>query len=327
MARRARTKDSLVTRLGRAISKNADGLLALLIAAVVGTLTVIDLFGNDIVSPDVLSAAILAVLALLAFTLLRDRQAAKAQAEQGAAVRQVDAYDADQERLSACRTTKKWEFRGGIGDVLRAATLPTFVEANTAARLELRLEILDPDDPALRLAYAKYRALAATGAEKGRWTADRTRDEVLATIFAACWYRQQHRSLDIRVGLSAALHTIRWEAADDLLIISEEAKAGYALVVDAAKPYYDAFTSDMTTSFRRARELPIAATATLPLPAKLRGAEVKAVFDTLGIDVGGYDDRGLVEIARMALKENESVLSVLRARTVGGKDPAMTLRR
>ncbi|MGQ0574637.1 MAG: hypothetical protein ACT4RN_10605 [Pseudonocardia sp.] len=324
MARRARTTESLVTRLGRRITKDGDGLLALLVGFGAFVLAVLDIVGDDVVGQDVLSAAILFVLALLAATLLRDRRSAKELVAQGAAVLQVDSYDADQQRFNACLSTKSWEFRGGIGDVLRAATLPAYVEANAAARLDLRAEILDPGDGALCAAYARHRALLAAGrgvaAKDTEWTAQRVREELLATIFAACWYRQQHLSLDIRIGLSSVLHTLRWEAADDVLIVSEEGKSGYALVIEESKPYYDAFTSDMTTSFRRARELPVGDTADLALPQRLRGEHVAAVFARLGLDVEDLDERGLVEIARLALAENESFRSRLRSRTVGGDE-------
>lgn len=323
--RRARTTDSLVTRLGRRITKDGDGLLALLVGFGAFVLAVLDVAGTEVVGSDVLSAAILFVLALLAATLLRDRRSAKDLVAQGAAVRQVDGIDADQQRYNACLSTKSWEFRGGIGDVLRTATLPAYVEANVDARLVMRLEILDPTDAGLCEAYARHRGLL-DGAQADEWSAQRVREELLATVFAACWYHRQHRSLDIRVGLSSVLHTIRWEAADDVLIISEEGKAGYALVIEESKPYYDAFTSDMTTSFRRARELPVAGTADLPLPQKLRGDHVAAVFARLDLDVTDLDERTLVEIARAALTENETVLSRLRARATGGGG-ALTLRR
>lgn len=329
MTRRARTKDSLLTRIGRRLTKDGDGLLALLVASAAFVVAFLDVFGNDIVGPDGLTGAILFVLALLAATLLRDRQTAKAMADQGVAVRQVDVYAADQERLDASRMTKTWEFRGGIGDVLRTVTLPACVEASADTSLSIRLEILDPADEALCDAYAKHRSLLVPGAEKEHWTAARAHEELLATIFAACWYRQQHRSLDIRVGLSAVLHTICWDRADDRLIVSEDGKPGYALVIDQDKPYYGVFSSDMASSFRRTRELPIADTATLPLPTRLRGAQVRAVFDRLGIDVARYDERGLVEIGRMALVENETALSALRARTTGRRhpDPQLSVRR
>jgi len=307
---RVRGQGSLVSRLGRRITTDGDGLLALLVGLGACLLAVLDVVGASLVTPEVLSAAILFVLALLATTLLRDRRSAKALVDQVAAVRQVDAYDAERLRFEACRTTKSWEFRGAIGEVLRTATLPAYVEAKAAARLDLRIEILDPDDRALCEAYAKHRTLLG-----GQWNAQRVREELLATVFAACWYRQQHRSLDIRVGLASVLHTIRWEAADDVLIVGEEGKTGYALVIESDKPYYDAFTSDMATSFRRARELPVAASAQVELPDRLRGSEVREVFTALGLDVADLDDRGLVEIGRLALREQESALSALRART------------
>lgn len=319
---KGRKGEGRLSKSARWLTRNGDGLLALLVASAVGILAILDVLGSD-----QLNAAILLVLALLATTLLRDRQRAKRLAAEGAAVRQVDAFDANQERVMACLTTRSWEYRGAIGDVLRKVTLPACVEASSEADLSVRIEILDPDDEALCSAYAQHRALLATGAERDDWTVQRTREEVLATVFAACWYRHQHRSLDIRVGLSSVLHTLCWDRSTDRMIITQDGSAGYALIFDKDRPYFDAFGSELTHSFLRTRQLPINETGNVPLPAKLRGADIRAVFERLGIDVGAYADRDLVEIGRSALKENETNLSALRARVArNNPDPVLDVR-
>lgn len=111
---KGRKGEGRLTRFARWLTRNGDGRLALLVATAVGILAILDVLGSD-----QLNAAILLVLALLATTLLRDRQRAKRLAAEGAAVRQVDAFDANQERVMACLTTRSWEYRGAIGDVLR----------------------------------------------------------------------------------------------------------------------------------------------------------------------------------------------------------------
>src|SRR5262245_8983 len=58
------------------LGRDADGVLVLLIAATVGILAVLDVFGAGVLGVDTVNAAILLVLALLAATLLKDRQSA-----------------------------------------------------------------------------------------------------------------------------------------------------------------------------------------------------------------------------------------------------------
>lgn len=86
---------------------NVDAVVALLIAVTVGILSVLDVLGTEKIN-----AAILLVLALLATTLLQDRQSAsKAQADTSA-VRQLSSVEIDQELAAARRHTDQWIYKG-----------------------------------------------------------------------------------------------------------------------------------------------------------------------------------------------------------------------
>lgn len=317
MGMAGRARQGRITRITQRLATDGEGILALLVAVAVGVVAVLDVLGAERVN-----AAILLVLALLAATLLRDRQSARRAVEQGAAVRQVDAYAGRKELLDACPSTSALDFRGGVGEVLRALTLPECLAGRGNAVLKVRLEVLDPDNTELCTAYAGVRAGQLTSAAgRNGWTAARTREELLATVFAACWYQQRFPSLEIRVGLSPVLHTVSWHRLDDRLVVTEDGREGDTLVIRTGQTYYTVFENDMVASFRRARELPLSGVP--DIPERLRGEHVGAVLTALGFDVTDYSPRDLYEIARLALRPYESRLDSARRAFDRRADPAL----
>ena len=106
-----------MARFTRWLRRNADAVLALLVAVVVGVLAVVEVLGADQVN-----AAILLVLALLAATLLQDRRAAAQALTSPSAVRLLNGLEVSQEHAEARRATEQWIFKGGTGTYLRAVT-------------------------------------------------------------------------------------------------------------------------------------------------------------------------------------------------------------
>ncbi len=188
-----------MVRFTRWLRANADGVVALLVAATVGVLAILDVLGAEQVN-----AAILLVLALLAVTLLKDRQSASKALADTLAVRQLSGVEVGQEHAEARRHTEQWIFKGGTGTYLRAVTLKECVEnARREQRpLRMQLEIIDPTDDALCTAYARFRSSLTPGPDGTgeMWTFERTRKESFATVLAACWYSQRFTFLTIEVG-------------------------------------------------------------------------------------------------------------------------------
>ncbi|MGH3900056.1 MAG: hypothetical protein ACRDTA_17810, partial [Pseudonocardiaceae bacterium] len=172
-------------RFTRWLRANADGVVALLVAATVGVLAVLDVLGAETIN-----AAILLVLALLAVTLLKDRQSASKALADTFAVRQLNAVEVGQEHAEARRHTEQWVFKGGTGTYLRAVTLRECIEhARRQGRpLRMQLEVIDPTDDALCTEYAQFRSSLAPGPDGTgeTWTFERTRKESFATVLAAC---------------------------------------------------------------------------------------------------------------------------------------------
>lgn len=282
--------------------RNADGVLALLVAVTVGVLAVLDVLGTDRVN-----AAILLVLALLATTLLQDRRSVAKRVADASAVRQLTGVEVGQEHTEAHNHTEQWIFKGGTGTYLRAVTLPGCVESARRERRPLRMqvEIIDPADEALCAAYAQFRSSLTPGPDgTGElWTRDRTRKESFATILAACWYRQRFTFLTIEVGLPSTMTTFRWDLSSRSVIMTQDDSSSPALVFEKGKPYYRAYNRELATSFKQARRVPIDKVSELQLGEEPTVGEVRTLFTMLELELPlSFSDRDVSDVISKALR-------------------------
>jgi hypothetical protein len=237
-------------------------------------------------------------------TLVQTTQRALAESS---LVRVVSGADVSQVLADARRGTDRWIFKGGTGTYIRAVTLPSCVENARAERrtLLVRLEIIDPTDEELCDVYARHRrSLSDVPDSTGEpWTRDRTRKEAFATVLAACWYRQRFRMLDIDIGLSSAMSTLRWDLSASCVIITQENPQGAAVVADRGKFYYDWCSTELLTSLDQARRVPIEQARSTSLSDEPTVEEVRKLFEDLGIALPrSFTDRDVIDITRKALR-------------------------
>ncbi|MFI9836296.1 hypothetical protein ACIHFD_04645 [Nonomuraea sp. NPDC051941] len=173
------------------VKEQADTILALLLAIVVSVLGV-----ADVVSAEVVNNAILVTLAVLAFSLLRDRWRKQESTESITAKFSELVHELDEtlgklrelrdvgSELSpvrellrgmtevevlvgaaigrafaeARRSCAFWEFKGGTGTYLRAKTLPELARLSRlrSRPIRVRVDILDPTNFELCDSYARY---------------------------------------------------------------------------------------------------------------------------------------------------------------------------
>lgn len=288
-------------RLAAWLKSNADGFFALVIAVTVGMLGVLDILGADEVN-----AAILLTLALLSTTLLRDRKFASRALLETSAVRMLSGSEVDRVHADAHHETDHWLHKGGTGTHLRAVTIKECVEHARRSRRPIRMqvEIVDPDNESLCTEYAHYRASLAPGKERAAeaWTADRIRKESLATVLAACWYRQRFSFLKIEVGLSTVMTTFRWDMSSQWVMISQEGTAS-AMLFEKGKPHFRAFDRELVASFEQTRQVDVARAKELTLSDEPNVDEVRKLFALLELNVpGSFGDRDVADIVRRALK-------------------------
>lgn len=282
-----------VTALLRWFGANADALIALVTAVVVGALGV-----SNAVPTSVVNSAILVTLAALSLSVLRDRwhtdtepdtraallTASKSLTELPAHIERISAVDkmvaetrAALDEASTVRVllgneisrslaearaeAKEWIFRGGTATFVRAVVLPECIRrARQNHRvLNVRLEILDPTNVDLCSRYANFfrHGVENPNEDERSWTAKGTQVELFATILAACWWKQHYPPLEIATALSSTMSVFRWDMTQNYLIITERGPRFPAMMIREGRFYYDYWRNELWESFNQARQLPL----------------------------------------------------------------------
>ncbi len=323
-------------RLTAWAGRNIDGIIAIVAAGVIAGL---DVFAN--IEPDTKNSTtyggILLVLGVLAVALMRDRNR-KDDADQelreglrriAAIPSMVQALESAVEKVGraveddsmvrvltwpevtvalaeARRVTDRWVFRGGTGTYLRAKTLPDCVEQARRNRrgLLMQLEIIDPVNVEVCASYARFRQSLADSLAQGErdWTLERTQREAYATIVACCWYRQRYELLDVRIGLSQSMPTLRWDLSASSLLITQENPRKPALMVDKGKLLYEYFHTELRKSLEQARPVPLEQARHIELSDVPTVDEVRKLFVALHMPLpSSFGDRDVADMVQRAL--------------------------
>lgn len=316
-----------MSRISKWIGKNADGVIALVLAACIAVLA-----WADVVGTNQIDSAVLLILAVLATTLLRDRgrsgmierelaqvhdivgqldkkiTGTKTALDAASKIQVLVGEEVSQALADARRDTEVWTFKGGTGTFIRAVVLPECIQqARRDGRpLTVRLEIVDPTNDTACEHYAVFRrSLSDRPDGTGEiWTIDRTRKESLATILAACWYRQRYGLLAVEVGLSPTITTFRWELSSRSLIITQQDPREPALLIKRGWVYYDRYATELLTSLEQSHRLPIEQAAkAVPLSGEPSVEETQKLFVALNIPLpASFDDRAVSDIIRKAVQ-------------------------
>ncbi|WP_246075234.1 hypothetical protein [Nonomuraea terrae] len=324
-------------------ARNADVAIALCLAIVVGVLGIMpdEIFGSEgeDIQRQLVTAATLVILALVATALLRDRArqapvektiTSGALAELPVRLQRLEEIETlahstrkaldslqlvrvlgSKHEIAQChaearRDTTRWSFKGGTGTYLRAVTLPSCVAAarRDKRHLMVRIEVIDPSDHEVCETYAHYRrSLSDVPDGTGeRWTADRARKESYATILAAFWHRQRYGLLDIAVGLSSTMTTFRWDLSSARLIMTVE-DPNMAMTALAGTFYYENCDTELRLSFEQARRVPLEMYKKVPLSDEPTIEEVQELFERIAMPLPkSYNGHDVVDIARKALR-------------------------
>jgi hypothetical protein len=314
------------------LGKNIDGIVALIAAL---GIVVLDVASNlsRADKASVVNGGILLVLGVLAVAMLRDRargeeadtqmrasiDAAAAlvpaiatmQAELARVSKSLDdssmvqvlgSAEIHQAHADNRQSTDRWLFRGGTGTYIRAKTLKGCVDSARRRRrpLVVRLEIIDPTNEEVCDTYARFRR--SLSSDQVAWTTDRTRHESYATVMYAAWHRQRYELLDIEVGLSAVMPTLRWDLSQKGLLITHEGPRGLALQVEAGRLLYDYTQTELRKSFEQARRVPLEHARHVTLSDEITVDEAEKLFEALDMPLpSSYIDADVEDIVQRCL--------------------------
>lgn len=143
------------------------------------------------------------------------------------------------------------------------------------------MEIIDPTDEEVCASYGRFRRSLDTS--EADWTMERTQRESYTTIVACCWYRQRFELLDVRIGLSRVMPTLRWDLSASSLVITQGDPRKPALLVEHGKPLYDYLYTELSKSLEQARPVPALCRRSLTEVAEGR-RELRAVRHPRRVD-------------------------------------------
>jgi hypothetical protein len=269
-----------MARFSRWLAHNYDGVITLVVVVFTLGLKLFNALGTS--SP--IDSAILIVLGLLAYTILRERRRAELAGGESQGVRLLNNVEIRGELEEARRRTNQWMFKGGTGTYLRAVTLPQCIGTADRERRHMRIqaEIVDPTNDVVCNHYASYRRAPDSTGEL--WTPARVRSESYATILAACWYLQRYSTVQIDVALSATVSTFRWDVSSSCAFMTQEDPVPH-LMFREPSPYYNFCTRELATSFLQATRVPLGRAKQVHISDEPTAHETNCVFQALGMEL------------------------------------------
>jgi hypothetical protein len=292
-----------MARLTRWLKQDYDGVVTLAVVVVAIVLELLNVIsGSPPISTAVTDQAVLVVLGLLAFSILRDRRRERDAAGESQAVRLLNGVEIRRELEEARRGTDHWWFKGGTGTYLRAVTLPQCVQnaEREQRHLRIQIEIIAPTNEALCDYYARFRHARPDGTGEP-WSRERARNEAYATILAACWYMQRYTFLRIEVALSETVPTFRWDLSSSCVIMTQELN-GPHVMFKAPSTHYHLYTRELDSSFKQARRIPLELATHVRLSQEPTVGEARCLFGALDLELPvAMSDDAVADVVHRAL--------------------------
>lgn len=184
--------------------------------------------------------------------------------------------------------TNLWYFSGGLGRHTRAVTIPVLAARarKINQQVELKLQVINPDDVELCKRYADYRrGLKSASDYQDKWTVSFVRREILATIICALLYKWKDPLLDVSICLKNNFSTLRIDLGSKSAIITKEDPKEPALICREESFLYRSYKSELQQTFKHFKQVNFDFQGSFKI-AKLTGDEVSEILLNLGMKNG-----------------------------------------
>lgn len=196
----------------------------------------------------------------------------------------VEAWNIEPKLEAPLRNTKSYWFRGRSARWFRAKALPKLVAAairDSSAR-EVTLILPDPGHEEVLNAYAAHRN-SLPDAASDRWTVERIRTEILATILVAGKAAAANRLVKVRIHLVPDFSVVRYDLSDTGLIMTREDKRWPGWFSGANSRFYNSVKEDLRIIAERGQELDLGK-ANWP-NLSIAPTDIPAIVTELGFEI------------------------------------------
>jgi hypothetical protein len=178
-----------------------------------------------------------------------------------------------------------WYFKGGSGRWQRESVLP-ILSGKSTREVPYRMLVLDPRDPDLCGRYARYRAKQRPENQRraGEGNPETVRDDLLACIYAAGWYKHRTR-IQAQVFLTETYSPFRYDVSDKELVITVANADSPALYASAGSWFYDYVIDEMEQAMQELPtvEIPDSGAHYPDGPSTVSGDTVKAMLNACSV--------------------------------------------
>jgi hypothetical protein len=211
----------------------------------------------------------------------------------------VNSRQRDEALAQARRDTTFWAYQGALARFNRAVVLPELAKhaRETSSSRSITFCILDPDNDSACEQYARFRS-GLRSSKNTRWTAYRTRLELLATIVCGVCWTVEEPMLDVKFALSSTFSIFRIDLSSKVVVITTEDVRNPAIVYHADSFQYGTYREQIRLATAQARVLPPARQA--QLFRDLAVENVRDLLDGLGVRHRDLQDRDIQEVIRTA---------------------------
>lgn len=166
--------------------------------------------------------------------------------KENAGISLIPADDLKKTFANALKTSNGWSFSGGCGRYFRTAVMDAMAKRALADSFTVKVEavILNPANQSLCAQHASFRTGTRRGQSEGGWTAEKVKQELLATLIVAKRKKHQNPLIDLTIRVSDHFSGFRVDIAEDYAIETREDPTAPALKCEGGLYYYQALVNE-----------------------------------------------------------------------------------
>lgn len=168
----------------------------------------------------------------------------------------IQPFEIDECLREGAEDTREWYYLGHTGRYIRSQILP-FINRDSLAKNEnkkIKTIILDPFNPNLCEFYATYRNDSRSiHITKDKWSADRVRNDLLATVLCMIELQQANSMLEVEVGFLSNVSLFRADICSKMVLITQEDNQEPGIRYSSDSHFYRCYRRELELSWRQSR--------------------------------------------------------------------------
>lgn len=222
----------------------------------------------------------------------------------------VQPFEIDECLRNGAIGSREWYYLGHTGGYIRSQILP-YINKDSLAKNEnkkIKIIILDPLNVELCEFYSKYRNDSRSiHITKEKWSADRVRNELLATVLCMIELHQVNSMLEVDVGFLNYISLFRADISSSMVLITQEDNQEPGIRYTSDSHFYRSYRREIELSWRQSQALKISNVETELCLTEL--ASIRSCLMEVGMDTNEISDACIREASIQAQQKESPYVS------------------